>query len=114
MLEDLTKKFTTLLEIRTDVLKALEESRNEKLIGTAQEAEVQLTVTDEEAECLDELNGALAQWLIVSKAVVNKASERSVKIVKASGTKCPRCWNYSEEADENGLCPRCHEVMASK
>ncbi|HCK89396.1 MAG TPA: hypothetical protein DHW39_11455, partial [Erysipelotrichaceae bacterium] len=25
---------------------------------------------------------------------------------------CPRCWNYSTEADENGLCPRCAAVMA--
>lgn len=110
---ELKEQFDVLLDIRTDVMKALEESRSEKTIGTAQEAEVQLSVNSEEAAQLEKgLNGTLAQWLIVSKAVVTEASERSVKVVKATGTKCPRCWNYSEEADENGLCPRCHSVLS--
>ncbi len=108
----LKEEFNDLLNIRTDVMKALEESRSEKTIGTAQEAEVQLSLEASDVEKLEKgLNGSLAQWLIVSKATVTEASERSVKVVKASGTKCPRCWNYSEEADENGLCPRCHAVM---
>lgn len=108
----LKEEFNDLLNIRTDVMKALEESRSEKTIGTAQEAEVQLSLEASDVEKLEKgLNGSLAQWLIVSKATVTEASERSVKVVKASGTKCPRCWNYSEEADENGLCPRCHVVM---
>ena len=108
----LKEEFNDLLNIRTDVMKALEESRSEKIIGTAQEAEVQLSLEASDVEKLEKgLNGSLAQWLIVSKATVTEASERSVKVVKASGTKCPRCWNYSEEADENGLCPRCHVVM---
>ncbi len=108
----LKEEFNDLLNIRTDVMKALEESRSEKTIGTAQEAEVQLSLEASDAEKLEKgLKGSLAQWLIVSKATVTEASERSVKVVKASGTKCPRCWNYSEEADENGLCPRCHAVM---
>ena len=108
----LKEEFNDLLNIRTDVMKALEESRSEKTIGTAQEAEVQLSLKASDVEKLEKgLNGSLAQWLIVSKATVTEASERCVKVVKASGTKCPRCWNYSEEADENGLCPRCHAVM---
>ena len=66
-----------------------------------------------EAELLEKgLKGAAAQWMIVSKAVVQESAERSVKVVKAAGTKCPRCWNYSETPDENGLCPRCHAVMS--
>ena len=51
---------------------------------------------------------------IVSKATVEVGVERSVKVVKATGTKCPRCWNYSTEADENGLCPRCQAVMKAE
>lgn len=109
----LKQQFTDLLSIRTDVMKALEESRAAKTIGTAQEAEVQLSVTNEEAKLLEDgLNGTLAQWLIVSKATVTEAVERNVRVVKATGTKCPRCWNYSEQPDENGLCPRCHAVMS--
>jgi isoleucyl-tRNA synthetase len=110
--DEIRDMFTKLLDVRTDVLKALEESRNSKLIGTAQEAEVDLTLTGEEDELLEKgLGDTAAQWLIVSKAAVETGSERAVKIVRAQGTKCPRCWNYSEDADENGLCPRCHKVM---
>lgn len=108
----LKEEFATLLSVRDDALKALEESRSKEEIHSAQEAEVTVTVTDAEAELLEKnLSTSLAQWLIVSKATVEKAAERNVKVVKATGTKCPRCWNYSEEADENGLCPRCHAVM---
>ena len=113
--EELKAEFGKLLDVRTDVMKALEESRNAKTIGTAQEAEVELCVTNEDADLIEKgLSGSLAQWLIVSKANVTRSEERSVKVIKASGTKCPRCWNYAENADENGLCPRCHTVMAAK
>ena len=110
--EEIRQMFTSLNAVRDDVLKALEEARAEKQIGTAQEAEVQLVVTEEENELLEKgLKGAAAQWMIVSKASVTTGAERSVKVVKATGVKCPRCWNYSDNADENGLCPRCAEVM---
>ena len=111
--EEIRSMFTDLLSVRDDVLKALEEARADKTIGTSQEAEVQLTVTEEENELLEKgLKGEAAQWMIVSKATVTTAAERSVRIVKATGTKCPRCWNYSEQPDENGLCPRCADVLA--
>ena len=111
--DEVKAMFEKLLDVRTNVMKALEETRNSKLIGTAQEAEVDLTVTSEEAELISKgLGDAVAQWMIVSRAVVETGAERSVKVVKASGTKCPRCWNYSEETDENGLCPRCAAAVA--
>jgi isoleucyl-tRNA synthetase len=111
--EELKETFATLLNVRNDVLKALEESRSAKTIGTAQEASVELTLNASEADAFDKgLDSNLAQWLIVSKATVVTGEERSVKVVKATGTKCPRCWNYSEEPDENDLCPRCHSVMS--
>ena len=111
--EELKAEFNTLLDVRTDVLKALEDSRAAREIGTAQEAEVDLTCPAEEAELLEKgLKGAAAQWLIVSKAVVKTGAERSVKVVKAAGTKCPRCWNYTTEANADGLCPRCAAALA--
>ena len=56
------------------------------------------------------LGAAVAQWLIVSQVELVEG-ETAVKVEKASGQKCPRCWNYDEHVDENGLCPRCHAVM---
>ena len=73
---------------------------------------MELTCTEADKELLEKgLGKDLAQWLIVSSASVNTADSRSAAITKATGTKCPRCWNYSEEADSEGLCPRCHAVI---
>ena len=38
--------------------------------------------------------------------------ELSASVENAAGTKCPRCWKHSTQADENGLCPRCAAVVA--
>ena len=105
-------QFETLLDVRSIVMKALEDARNENLIHSAQEAAVELSCTEADQELLDKgLGKDLAQWLIVSQASVRKADSRSAVVSKAAGTKCPRCWNYSEAADSEGLCPRCHAVM---
>ena len=109
----LKETFATLLNVRDATMKALEETRSAKEIGTAQEAHAVIECTKADKELLEGTLGEdVAQWLIVSKATLQEGSETKVSILKASGTKCPRCWNYSEEADENGLCPRCHRVMS--
>jgi len=105
-------QFSALLEVRSIATKALEDARNEGLIHSSQEADVEITCTEEDADLLEKgLGDALAQWMIVSHAAIRNGSERMVKVAKAAGTKCPRCWNYSTEADSDGLCPRCHSVI---
>ena len=111
--QELKDTFTSLLDVRDAVMKALEESRSEKTIGTAQEAHAVIECTKADKELLEgTLKEDVAQWLIVSKATLKEAETNKVSIIKATGDKCPRCWNYTEEADENGLCPRCHRVMS--
>ena len=111
--QELKDTFTSLLDVRDAVMKALEESRSEKTIGTAQEAHAVIECTKADKELLEgTLKEDVAQWLIVSKATLKEAETNKVSILKATGDKCPRCWNYTEEADENGLCPRCHRVMS--
>ena len=108
--EELKETFSKLLDLRSETNKALEVARTDKLIASAQEAALTITCSKEEEELLKGTLDNVAQWLIVSD-VAFAEGERVVKVDKAKGTKCPRCWNYSEEADENGLCPRCHSVM---
>ena len=36
----------------------------------------------------------------------------TVGVTEAKGTKCPRCWMHSTEANGEGLCPRCAAVIA--
>ena len=111
--QELKDTFTSLLDVRDAVMKALEESRSEKTIGTAQEAHAVIECTKADKDLLEgTLKEDVAQWLIVSKATLKEAETNKVSIIKATGDKCPRCWNYTEEADENGLCPRCHRVMS--
>lgn len=115
---ELKKTFERLFAIRTDVFKALELARTEKIIGKPLEACIELDLTEEDKELLEKtLHGKVAQWLIVSKVnyVQNSDFEQfetcKVKVVKAQGTVCPRCWNVTEDADEEGCCPRCHHVL---
>ena len=39
--------------------------------------------------------------------------DRSFLVSEAKGTKCPRCWKHSVEANGEGLCPRCAAVLAA-
>ena len=109
--ETLRDEIKRLLDVRALVTKANEEARNEKLIASSQEAKILLTLPKEDKELVEKnLGAAVAQWLIVSQVELVEG-ETAVKVEKANGQKCPRCWNYDEHVDENGLCPRCHAVM---
>ena len=99
--ETLRDEIKRLLDIRALVTKANEEARNEKLIASSQEAKILLTLPREDKELVEKnLGAAVAQWLIVSQVELVEG-ETAVKVEKASGEKCPRCWNYDEHVDEN-------------
>ena len=112
----------TLAALRSDVNAALEAARSEKLIGKSLEAQVKLSALNEEgAALLKELESLnLAELFIVSKVSVGEGASTAganipgiaVAVSEAPGTKCPRCWAHSEEANEDGLCPRCAAVVA--
>ena len=36
----------------------------------------------------------------------------TIGVSEAKGAKCPRCWMHSENANAEGLCPRCAAVVA--
>lgn len=115
--EALKTKHARLMMLRDDVLKALEEARNEKIIGKPLEASIEIACAKEDEELLkSSLNQKVAQWLIVSEVKFkendgNQYQLAKIKVNKAEGVVCPRCWNISKEHDEEGLCPRCHQVM---
>jgi len=116
--ETIKKEFERVHLIRTDIFKALEEARQNKLIGKPLEAHVLLHVSKEDEALLKkEFGDKIAQWLIVSKVsfvdkTLTKYQEIEVEIVKADGKLCPRCWNITETDDTEGLCDRCKEVLA--
>ena len=109
---DAMAKWDKIIAVRTAVNGVLETARAEKKIGKALEARVELTVPAEDA-FLAEMDAALlADLLIVSQVHVTVGSQLAASAENAEGTKCPRCWKHSTQADENGLCPRCAAVVA--
>ena len=101
--------------IRDEVLKKLEEARNEKQIGSSLEAKVILTVDKETVRFLLSYYEQLRYIFIVSQTEVHEGDEFKVEIQKADGEKCERCWNYStrvgEFKDYPTVCERCVEAL---
>ncbi|MFC2950181.1 isoleucine--tRNA ligase [Virgibacillus sediminis] len=118
--EQIGEKWDHFMAIRDDVLKALEEARNEKVIGKSLEAKVTLAPKDEQTKQVLEAMEHLHQFLIVSEAEISNQAEKSYKYVdvtveKHPGEKCSRCWVASEtvghDHDHPELCSRCADVV---
>lgn len=119
--EALEEKWDRLSVLRDDVLKALEEARAAKLIGNSLEAAVEL-FPDETAHALLRQVERLDQWLIVSNVTLHEPGTAPaegavrfdglhVKVRRADGEKCERCWIISPEVgrdpDYPDICRRC-------
>jgi isoleucyl-tRNA synthetase len=112
--------WTTLRSVRDEVLKALEEARNNKLIGTGLEAQVHLAAADPIYSVLARYADELRYLFIVSVVKVMQAAGNGtgsvhVEVKKADGLKCERCWNYSTHVGEDKayptVCERCSAVL---
>ncbi|TDM03947.1 isoleucine--tRNA ligase [Macrococcus carouselicus] len=117
---DLVAKWDRFLTIRDDVLKALEEARKEKTIGKSLEAKVTIYVDNAEDKAVLASMNNLNQLFITSQAEVTDEkvgtayAAASVRVEKADGEKCVRCWNYSTELNDDHLCPRCAAVVTEE
>jgi isoleucyl-tRNA synthetase len=125
--EALEQKWEQFLDVRDEVLKALEEARKAKTIGNSLGAKVVLYPTEQTASLLGQLQ-QLDQLFIVSQAEVGDSFEQApatalrgkhaaVEVVPAEGEKCERCWIVTPEVghskDHPTLCCRCSVVVQS-
>ncbi|CUN14359.1 isoleucine--tRNA ligase [Turicibacter sanguinis] len=117
---EVTTKWSQFLSLRHDVLKALEEARNQKVIGKSLTASLHLYPNAETKALLNSLQADLKQIFIVSECVLEEgeAPEDALQfdglavVVKAAeGHTCDRCWLVVPAANEQGICPRCAEVI---
>ncbi|MBR4798014.1 MAG: isoleucine--tRNA ligase, partial [Oscillospiraceae bacterium] len=119
--EDMAK-WTRILEVRSDVMKALEEARTAKVIGASLEACVTLHAQGEELEFIRSVEGFLKDVFITSDVHVTgegkgtyEGETVSVDVEKAAGEKCERCWSYDttvgQDPDHPTICARCAEVI---
>ena len=114
---EIEKEFEILLKVKKDVNKILEDMRQKKIISHNLEADVELYAPEDIYKVLEKYYNIpkdynfLAQFLGVSKVKLSKDKEYIVDVKKAEGKKCPRCWVYSLDYNEDGLCKRCQKVL---
>jgi isoleucyl-tRNA synthetase len=117
----LVERWRQLIEIREGVNSALESQRQLKVIGTPLEARVQLTASNGVQSLLKRYASDLPMLFIVSQVTVDEHemaddARVSVKVERADGTKCVRCWRYvtdiSTEPAYAGICGRCVDAVS--
>ena len=121
--EEILNEYKWILKLRADVLKGIEIVRRNNEIGSAQQASVIIEVKDENNYLDKYYADEFAKLFIVSSARVVKNLEDTtyegeiakVKVLKAEGIKCDRCWNIVdhtfETAEGEHICERCHGVV---
>lgn len=107
------------MEVRKDVLKALEVKRNDKVIGKSLEAKVTLSLKKEFAD-VEKLKDTLKLMFIVSKCELTDETDgleefetSYIKVEKFNGHTCARCWAVFDEDEmhDEELCERCFDVV---
>lgn len=103
--------------VREQVLKALEEARAKKEIGSSLEAHVTLKAKGELQGRLEAEREFLETLLVVSKVDILQGTFDGIEVVvsRADGQKCLRCWRILEEVGSHpvhgDLCARCADVV---
>ena len=114
------------ISVRDAVSKELENARNEKLIGSALAAEVDLYCDDSLASVLSALGDELRFVLITSYVRIHPLDGKPANALKADNVdnlymvvkaskheKCERCWHYREDVGtivgHETICGRCVE-----
>ncbi|PIP68117.1 MAG: isoleucine--tRNA ligase [Candidatus Omnitrophica bacterium CG22_combo_CG10-13_8_21_14_all_43_16] len=115
---DLEAGWQKLINLREEVLKALEEKRIAKLIGSPLEAKVVIAAAKEKYEFLNKYLPDLRYIFIVSQVELVKGDKLNIRVLKADGKKCSRCWNWSplvgKDQANPTLCERCSGVVTEE
>ncbi len=117
--EDLERDYELLLEVRDQVMNALEKARKEGLIRHPYEAKVFVKADKDYTEVLRKYSDYLNFFLTVSQVelgeggdILHTSEKVEVGVSKAEGDKCPRCWiYYPKEEFEGEVCKRCCNAL---
>ncbi|MGI8821510.1 MAG: isoleucine--tRNA ligase, partial [Chthoniobacterales bacterium] len=105
-----------LLRLRGVIGQAVEQARQEKLIGNALEAAVLLRCDAEAIAGIPHLE--LEEFFILSDLTIEPAAETSATITKTPHQKCARCWRHRPSVGASAahpeLCDRCEEVVTRR
>jgi isoleucyl-tRNA synthetase len=124
-------KWAKLIKVRSEITKALEIARREKVIGHPLEAEVLVKAEGELADFIKSEWNAVKEISIISELSglrddtaevgIRFTSEEIpgfvIQVQPAPGEKCLRCWLRSTTVGENKehpeICRRCSDVLAT-
>jgi isoleucyl-tRNA synthetase len=99
--------------VRESILKALEEARAAKLIGSGLEA--RLHIQPGPLTVLHQFAPALPALFIVSQVVLEPGGSFHVAVERAEGAKCERCWKYStavgQDPEYPTVCDACSAAL---
>jgi len=102
-----------LLRLRGIIGQAVEQARQEKLIGNTLEARVVLNSDSEVTEDISQEE--LEEFFIVSDLTIHQAKEASASVTKTPYKKCARCWRHRSTVgmsmERPDLCDRCESVV---
>jgi isoleucyl-tRNA synthetase len=111
---NLRVKWESIRKIRNEVLKALEEMRAAKKIGSSLQAEVEIAASGERLKLLQSLGDDLRFVLITSRAAVTAAASDAgwaIRTLPSLHPKCERCWHWRVDVGADpkhpGICGRC-------
>jgi isoleucyl-tRNA synthetase len=125
--DELAKRWESILLIRGEVSKALEEARTQKIIGHALDAAVSLSIPEALSAVVKPDADELRTVFIVSKVNIlteeglsgghrsTKIPGLAIQVDSAPGEKCERCWIHEPSVGADALhktiCARCLRVL---
>jgi isoleucyl-tRNA synthetase len=103
-----------LLPVRDQVLKSLETARQEKFIGAPLEARVHLVANGDLYPLLRQYAEELPGLFIVSQVALSSGGDAlQVRVERAAGGKCERCWKYRTDIGQDEEFPTICAACAS-
>ena len=109
--DKLIEKWNKIFDIKESFAKDIENARAEKKIGSALDCKITIYTNGDEYNFIEENKENIALASIVSELEVINSNEKKIEVEKSSGTKCPRCWTYSKDFSDEGICMKCKENM---
>ncbi|MEE0706756.1 MAG: class I tRNA ligase family protein, partial [Adlercreutzia sp.] len=109
--------FGEMMAVREVVTKALEDARNDKIIGKSQEAALVVTAPAGVVATASAFDPAVFEELFIVASVTFQEGpdeEVTVEVSVAEGEKCPRCWNIRTLGGNEhhpDVCERCGNAL---
>ncbi|MCK9273829.1 MAG: isoleucine--tRNA ligase [Syntrophales bacterium] len=126
--ENIGEQWKTIWAVRGEISKAIERARREKIIGHSLDSRIEISAPENIEKLLDNRMDELATLCIVSSADLTPLEELPdsfesaeisglrIRVSRAEGNKCERCWHYSEtvgsDAKHPGICSRCLQNLS--